>query len=355
MTAACWWQTPPPALDVAAGAAAAARWDRLTKPPGSLGRLEQTVTRLAAQQGRTTPCLDRVHIAVFAADHGVAAQGVSAYPQAVTAQMLANFAGGGAAIAVLARHLGASLAIIDVGTVHAIHPMPGVLDRRVAPGTADFTQAPAMTPAQAEAALAVGAECINAAAAAGAELFIGGEMGIGNTTAATALGCALLGEAPAALVGRGTGVDAAGLARKCAAVAQALARHCAEDRTPFEILCRLGGLELTALAGAYLAAAQQRLPVLVDGFIATAAALIAVRLNPGVADWLHFAHRSAEPGHARLLAALGSDALLDLDLRLGEGSGAALALPLLRAACTLHGEMATFAAAGVSDASIPIQ
>ncbi len=351
MTAACWWQTPPPLPDAAAGTAAATHWNHLTKPPGSLGRLEQAVTRLAAQQGRTTPRLDRVHIVVFAADHGVVAQGVSAYPQAVTTQMLANFAGGGAAIAVLARHLGASLDIIDVGTVHAVHPMPGVLDRRVNPGTADFTQAPAMTPAQAETALAVGAECINAACAAGAELFIGGEMGIGNTTAATALGCALLGEAPAALVGPGTGVNAAGLARKRAAVAQALTRHCAEDRTPFEILRRLGGLELAALAGAYLAAAQQRLPVLVDGFIATAAALVAVRLNPGVADWLHFAHRSAEPGHVRLLAALGSNALLDLDLRLGEGSGAALALPLLRAACALHGEMATFAAAGVSGAT----
>lgn len=350
MTVRFWWQTPPPAPDAAAGAAAAARWDRLTKPPGSLGRLEQAIVRLAAQQGRMTPRLDHVHIAVFAADHGVAAHGVSAYPQIVTAQMLANFSAGGAAIAVLAQHLEASLTIIDVGTVHAVHPLPGVLDRRVAAGTADFTQTPAMTPTQAEAALAVGAECIEAAHSAEAELFIGGEMGIGNTTAATALGCALLGEAPAALVGRGTGVDVAGLARKCIAVAQALARHGAASCGPFDILCRLGGLELAALVGAYVAAAQRRLPILVDGFITTAAALVAVRLNPGVSDWLHFAHCSAEPGHARLLAALGGSALLDLDLRLGEGSGAALALPLLRAACALHEKMATFSAAGVSDA-----
>ena len=351
MSAAPWWQIPPPKPDERAGAAAAIRWDRLTKPPGSLGRLEHAVTRLAAQQGRDSPRLDRVQIAVFAADHGVAAQGVSAYPQAVTAQMLANFAGGGAAIAVLARHLGAELSIVDVGSIHAVHPLPGVLDRRVAKGTLDFTQAPAMSAAQTEDALAVGAACVAAARATDANLFIGGEMGIGNTTAATALGCALLGAAPSALAGPGTGVDAAGLARKCAAVAQALALHCAVQRTPFEILCRLGGLELAALAGAYLAAAQARLPALVDGFIATAAALVAVRLNPGVADWLHFAHRSAEPGHARLLDAIGGCALLDLDLRLGEGSGAALALPLLRAACALHGNMATFEAAGVSAAT----
>lgn len=349
---AAWWTAPPPQPDADAAAAAATRWDRLTKPPGSLGRLEHAVTRLAAQQGRLTPTLERVHIAIFAGDHGVAQRGVSAYPQVVTSQMLANFAGGGAAIAVLARQLGAALTIVDVGSVHAEHPLPRVLDRRVARGTADFTQAPAMTAAQAEAALSVGAACVAAARAAGADLFIGGEMGIGNTTAAAALGCALLAAPPEALLGPGTGVDAAGLARKRHALALALARHGATPQTPFEILRSLGGLELAALAGAYVAAAQARLPALVDGFIATAAALVAARLNPGVIEWLHFAHRSAEPGHARLLDALGGCALLDLDLRLGEGSGAALAVPLLRAACALHAEMATFDGAGVSTTAI---
>jgi len=346
---AAWWTAPPPRPDADTGAAAAGRWDRLTKPPGSLGRLEHAVTRLAAQQGRLTPTLERVHIAIFAGDHGVAQRGVSAYPQVVTSQMLANFAGGGAAIAVLARQLGAALTIVDVGSVHTIHPLPGLLDRRVARGTADFTQAPAMTAAQTEAALAVGAECVAAARAADSDLFIGGEMGIGNTTAAAALGCALLAAPPEALLGPGTGLDAAGLARKHESLTLALARHGAA-RSPFEILGCLGGLELAALVGAYVAAAQARLPVLVDGFIATAAALVAVQLNAGVAEWLHFAHRSAEPGHARLLDALGGCALLDLDLRLGEGSGAALAVPLLRAACALHGEMATFDDAGVSTA-----
>jgi nicotinate-nucleotide--dimethylbenzimidazole phosphoribosyltransferase len=349
---AAWWTAPPPRPDADTGAAAAGRWDRLTKPPGSLGRLEHAVTRLATQQGRLTPTIERVHIAIFAGDHGVAQRGVSAYPQVVTSQMLANFAGGGAAIAVLARQLGAALTIVDVGSVHAEHPLPRVLDRRVARGTADFTQAPAMTAAQAEAALSVGAACVAAARAAGADLFIGGEMGIGNTTAAAALGCALLAAPPEALLGPGTGVDAAGLARKRHALALALARHGATPQTPFEILRSLGGLELAALAGAYVAAAQARLPALVDGFIATAAALVAARLNPGVIEWLHFAHRSAEPGHARLLDALGGCALLDLDLRLGEGSGAALAVPLLRAACALHAEMATFDGAGVSTTAI---
>ena len=344
-----WWTLAPLPPDAAAGEAATARWNSLTKPPGSLGRLERAVTRLAAQQGRITPTLARVHIVVFAGDHGVVQRGVSAYPQVVTSQMLANFAGGGAAIAVLARQLGAELTIVDVGSVHAAHPLPGVLDRRVAHGTADFTQAPAMTAAQTEAALAVGAACVAAVRAAEAELFIGGEMGIGNTTAAAALGCALLAAPPEALLGPGTGLDAAGLARKRETLALALARHGAAGN-PFDVLCRLGGLELAALAGAYIAAAQARLPALVDGFIATAAALVAMRLNPGVAEWLHFAHRSAEPGHARLLDAMSSCALLDLDLRLGEGSGAALAVPLLRAACALHGEMATFDGAGVSTA-----
>jgi len=346
-----WWTVPPPRPDAIAGAAAAARWDRLTKPPGSLGRLEHAVTRLAAQQGRITPRLERVHIAIFAGDHGVARRGVSAYPQVVTSQMLANFASGGAAIAVLARQLGAELAIVDVGSVHAVHPLPGVLDRRVARGTADFTEAPAMTAAQTEAALAVGAACVATACAAGTDLFIGGEMGIGNTTAAAALGCALLAVPPEALLGPGTGLDAAGLARKHEALTLALARHGAAC-SPLEVLRCLGGLELAALVGAYIAAAQARLPALVDGFIATAAALVAVRLDPGVAGWLHFAHRSAEPGHARLLDALGGHAVLDLDLRLGEGSGAALAVPLLRAACALHGEMATFDAAGVSTTAV---
>ena len=346
MTDSLWWQHACRPLDAAAEAAARARQAQLTKPAGSLGLLESLAVRLAAQQGREKPQLDKVWIAIFAGDHGVVAEGVSAYPQAVTVQMLQNFVAGGAAISVLARQQNAHLEVHNLGTVAPAN-LPGVTEHRVAAGTANFTQGPAMSAAQCAAALAVGRDVAARAAAEGCQLLIGGEMGIGNTTAASALACALLGVPLERLVGPGTGLDSDGVRRKRDAIQRALTLH-AGERDALDWLQRLGGLEIAALAGAYLGCAQQGITVLVDGVICTAAALIAVRLNPGVADWLLFAHSGAEPGHAPLLAALDAQPLLQLGLRLGEGSGAGVALPLLRLACALHGEMATFAEAAVA-------
>ncbi len=342
-----WWLQACAVPDALAAAQARARQLTLTKPPGSLGVLEDIAVQLAALQGSERPTVRRVWISVFAADHGVAAEAVSAFPQAVTGEMVRNFAGGGAAISVLARALGATLDVVNLGTVNDPGDIEGVVRAIIAPATANFCQAPAMTPAQVDVALHAGAERVAHALDAGADLFIGGEMGIANTTAATALACALLGETPDALAGAGTGLDGAGIERKAATIARALHRH-ADARDPLEQLRCLGGFEIAALTGAYIAAAQSRVPVLVDGFIATAAALCAVRLNAGVRDWLLFSHRSHERGHARLLDAMQARPLVDLGLRLGEGSGAAVAVPLLQLACTLHAGMATFAQAGVS-------
>lgn len=344
-----WLEHPVRRPDPDARAAALARQAQLTKPAGALGELERLAVTLAALQGRTCPALTQVHIAVFAADHGVAAAGVSAYPQAVTGEMVRNFAAGGAAISVLARELGASLEVVQLGTVNDPGPLPGVRRDWIAPATANFLDAPAMHEAQLARALSAGRHSVATAAQAGAELFIGGEMGIGNTTAATALACALLDDSPQVLTGAGTGLDAAGMRHKAAVITQALALHRDDLADPREALRRLGGFEIAALAGACIAAAQHGLPMLVDGFIASVAALAAVRLNPACRDWLLFAHRSAETGHARVLAALQAQPLLDLGLRLGEGSGAGVAVPLLRLACALHAGMATFAEAGVSD------
>ncbi|MBW8369726.1 MAG: nicotinate-nucleotide--dimethylbenzimidazole phosphoribosyltransferase [Thiobacillus sp.] len=337
-------------LDEAARAAALARQAQLTKPPGSLGRLETLVATLAAMQGRTLPRIQQPWISIFAADHGVAAEGVSAFPQSVTQQMLANFVGGGAAISVLAREAGATLEVIDVGTL-APSPVAGVIQAQVACSTANFCQQPAMSAAQAHAALDAGAAACVRAQAGGADLVIGGEMGIANTTAAAALACALLGLPGGALAGAGTGVDAAGVMRKAALIDHALALHglAPPPSDPLQALCAVGGFEIGALAGAYLAAAQAGVPVLVDGFICSAAALLAVRLNPGARDWMLFAHVSAESGHAAILRALDAQPLLALDMRLGEASGAAAAIPLLRLACALHAGMATFAEAGVAN------
>lgn len=328
-------------------AAARQRQTQLTKPAGSLGELEALAIRLAALQARERPRAQAVHIAVFAADHGVAQENVSAFPQAVTAQMIDNFASGGAAIAVLARHLKASFEVIDLGTVVPSAATAGVRREAIAPGTANFAREPAMREDQLAQALAAGRRAAERAAAAGCEILIGGEMGIANTTSATALACALLHRKPAELAGRGTGLDERGLEHKIGVIQRALdlhAPHCASAR---ETLRRLGGFEIAALAGAYIACAQRRVPILVDGFIASVAALCAQRLVPDLAPWLLFAHRSAETGHRAVLDALDARPLLDLGLRLGEASGAAVALPLLRLACELHNGMATFAEAGV--------
>ena len=340
-------QQPAALPDPIAELAARQRQTQLTKPPGALGTLESLAIRFASFQGTATPRLDRVHIAVFAADHGIAASGVSAYPQSVTAAMVRNFVAGGAAISVLARELGATLEVIDVGTL-GDPPGAGVIDARIAPGTRDFTTGPAMSDDELTRALRTGVDSAERAHAANAQLYIGGDMGIGNTTAATAIIAAVLSLAPSTVTGPGTGLDAAGVVRKARIIQQALWLHQSYCATPIETLRRLGGFEIAALTGAMTRAAQLGLPVLVDGFITSAAALVAVRVEPAVADWLLYSHRSAEPGHATLLEALGATPLLDLGMRLGEGSGAAVAVPLLRLACAIHAGMATFAEAGIA-------
>ncbi|WP_428601952.1 nicotinate-nucleotide--dimethylbenzimidazole phosphoribosyltransferase [Pseudomonas sp.] len=343
-----WWNAPCRPLDEAARARAQARQEQLTKPRGALGRLESLALELAAMQGRERPRVERVRIVVFAGDHGVVEEGVSAYPQAVTGQMLRNFVRGGAALSVLARRLEAPLEVIDLGTVEPLQ-LDGVTHVRLGPGTANFARAAAMSEEQLHQALAAGRASAQRAATAAAQLFIGGEMGIGNTSCASALAAVLLPRSPLLLVGPGTGLDAGGLQRKLQVIQAALALHGAYCHEPLEALRRLGGFEVAALAGAYLGCAQAGVPALVDGFICSVAALCATRLNPDCRAWLVFAHRSAEPGHLAVLDDMGAEPLLDLGLRLGEGSGAALAVPLLQQACALHDEMATFAEAAVSD------
>jgi nicotinate-nucleotide--dimethylbenzimidazole phosphoribosyltransferase len=343
-----WLHAPVKPLNRDMQQAALARQAQLTKPPGALGQLEQLAVRLAAMQGAERPAVDRVAIAIFAADHGIAAENVSAFPQAVTGEMVKNFAHGGAAISVLAKMLAAQLEVVNLGTVNDPGEMPGVLRHVIAAGTANFAQGPAMDEEQLMRALQAGHDSVQRARQAGAQLYIGGEMGIANTTAAAALACALLGATPAALAGPGTGLDHKGVAHKAAVIERALALHAAHLGTPLECLRRVGGFEIAALSGAYLAAAQHGLPVLVDGFISSVAALVAVRCNPNINDWLLYAHASAEPGHRRVLEALQAQPLLSLGMRLGEGSGAASAVPLLRLACALHNGMATFAEAAVS-------
>ncbi|MDF4003683.1 nicotinate-nucleotide--dimethylbenzimidazole phosphoribosyltransferase [Luteibacter sp. PPL552] len=343
-----WMTAPCIEPDAAVAAMAAQRQASLTKPPGSLGRLEALAITMASLQRRDRPCVDQVHIAVFAADHGLAEEGVSAFPQAVTGEMLRNFATGGAAIAVLARELGATLEVIHLGTVNDPGEIAGVRRAIVAPSSANSRHADAMSGVQLEAACAAGRDAVDRALAEGADLFIGGDMGIGNTAVASALACALLGEVPEALTGAGTGLDAAGIARKAAVIGDVLRFHDGHLSSPREALRRVGGFEIAALAGAFIAAAQRGLPVLVDGFIASVAALAAVAMQPTTRPWLIFAHRSHERGHRAVLAALHAEPLLDLQLRLGEASGAAVAVPLLRMACALHRSMATFDEAGVS-------
>lgn len=317
-----------PLADAAAIKAAEARNGVLTKPPGALGRLEHVAIWVAGWQGTPKPRMDQPQVVIFAGNHGVVAQGVSAFPAAVTEQMVANFRSGGAAINQLAAVFGATM------TVAALE-----LDRP----TGDFTQGPAMSEADLLAALLVGWQAVDA----GAHVVVPGEMGIGNTTVAAAIACALFGGAAEDWVGRGTGVDDAGLARKAAAVAAGVALHSSRD--PLEVLRCLGGREIAAMAGAMLAARALRIPVILDGFIACSAAAVLFAANKAALDHCIAGHVSAEAGHARLLTALGKVPLLSLGLRLGEGSGAAVALGVVKAAVACHSGMASFAEAGVAE------
>jgi len=344
-----WLSEPTAPLNESSRQAAEARQAQLTKPPGSLGELESIAIRLAAMQGAACPTLGQAQISVFAADHGVAAEGISTFPQSVTLEMVRNFARGGAAISVLAQQLNATFEIINLGTVEDDESLQGVHHQRIAPGSANFTQQPAMTAEQLAQALDAGRQSAARAVEAGNHIFIGGEMGIGNTTSASALACALTGMPADQLAGPGTGLDQSGVNRKTEVIQQALKLHQTALDDPLEALRRLGGFEIAALTGSYIACAQKGIPVLVDGFISSVAALVAVSINKEVNKWLLFAHKSAEPGHVRVLEALEAQPLLDIGMRLGEGSGAATALPLLRLACALHNDMATFAEAGVSE------
>ncbi|MGC9270599.1 nicotinate-nucleotide--dimethylbenzimidazole phosphoribosyltransferase [Acidiphilium sp.] len=319
-----------PTADEAAATAVRSRQAVLTKPQGSLGRLEDIAAWLARWQRRAMPRLDQVEILVFAGNHGVVGQGVSPYPAAVTAQMVGNYAAGGAAINQIARVAGASLRVV-----------PLMLDTP----TGDFTQTAAMTPESFATAMTAGFDAVRA----GTDLLCLGEMGIGNTTVAAALAAGLFGGAGADWAGRGTGIDDAGLARKIAAIDQGLARHRAALDDPLAAAACLGGRELAAILGAVIAARVHHVPVLLDGFVCSAAAAPLARLLPGGLDHTMIAHASAEAGHRRLLAALGMTPLLDLGMRLGEASGAALAVPIVRAALACHQGMASFAEAGVSD------
>jgi len=330
----------------AAAAEAQAHLDTLTKPPGSLGRLEELAVRLAAIGGRV-PRVSAPVIFTFAADHGVVAEGVSAYPQSVTAQMVENFLRGGAAVNVLARQAGARVVVADFGVAAPLGERPGLVARRAGPGTHNMAVGPAMTREQAAAAIEAGAALAGEAIDAGADLLGTGEMGIGNTTAASAITAVITGADPDAVTGRGTGLDATARAHKVAVVRRALEvnRPAADDG--LDVLAKVGGFEIAGLAGVMLAGAARRVPVALDGFIAGAAALVAVTLAPAARHALLASHRSAEPGHAVALAHLGLAPYLDLELRLGEGTGAALFVHLVRAAAAIYGEMATFKSAGV--------
>ncbi len=291
------------------------------------------------------PTIQKKVVVIFAGDHGVVAEGVSAYPQEVTFQMVANFVRGGAGINVLARHVGADVQVVDIGVNYDFAGMPGLLHRKVAPGTRNLAREAAMSREEALAALTVGIEVAQAAIDQGADVLATGEMGIGNTTPAAALAAAFTGRAAALVTGRGTGVDDQTYQHKVQVIAQALALHRPDPSRPLEVLANLGGLEIAGLAGLILGAAARRRPVLVDGFIATAGALVAVKVCPAVRGYLQVAHQSAEQGHRLVLEALGLRPLLQLDMRLGEGTGAALGMSLLEAGLKIYREMATFAEA----------
>ena len=339
-----------PLIDVKAAKQAEIRQNNLTKPPKSLGRLEEISIQLAGMKADPFPKVDRKAVIVMAADHGVALEGVSAFPAEVTPQMVMNFLRGGAAINVLARQAGASVTIVDIGVAADFDPsLPGLLHRKVARGTRNMAKGPAMTRAEAEKALACGMDVLAQVAAKGLDLVATGDMGIGNTTPSSAIVAVMTGLPVAKVTGRGTGIDDAGLAHKVKIIEQVIALNKPDPKDALDVLCKIGGLEIAGLAGVMIAAAARRIPVVVDGFISTAAAMIAVGLVPYVRNYLFGAHNSVEIGHRAMLKYLGLNPLIDLNLRLGEGTGAVLAFHLIEAASRILREMATFAEAGVTD------
>lgn len=343
-----WWLDTAKIPSEQAQKVAEARQLQLTKPTGSLSELETVAVQLASLQDTSHPDIQKPWISIFAGDHGVMQENISAYPQAVTRQMLQNFATGGACISVIAKEYNAKLQIIDCGSVGEAYDYVGVERHCIRAGTANFVQEVAMTEDQCRAALDLGRNSVEDAVAYGASIYVAGEMGIGNTCSASAVACFLLDEDAEKLTGVGTGIRAEQLIHKKKIIDQALALH--QDyvgQDAFKALCAVGGLEIAAMTGAYIRCAQLGLPVVIDGFISSVSALLAVRLNPAVRQWMLFGHQSAEYGHRRLLEELQANPLLKLNLRLGEGSGAGAALGLIKLACSLHNNMATFAQAAV--------
>ena len=343
-----WLEQPIAVISDQAIQEANERQSILTKPPGSLGKLEALAVKFSAIQKTQKPEIKNIQISVFAADHGIANENVSAFPQVVTTEMIKNFSRGGAAISVLAKELAAKLEVIDLGTVVEAGELNGVISSRIAKSTENFAQKAAMTEEQLEKALKAGVAAVQRAIDINAHIFIGGDMGIANTTSATAMACAYLNKQPVDLAGPGTGLDEKGISHKVKVIEQALVKHQATSLDAIEVLRFFGGFEIAALTGAYIYAAQQGLPVVIDGFIATAAALAAIKIKPECDNWFIYAHQSHEPGHRLMLEALNAQPLINLNMRLGEGSGAAVVIPLLKQACALHANMATFAEAGVS-------
>lgn len=327
------------------------RQNTLTKPPGSLGQLEHIAIQLAGCQGVVCPQIKSPWISVFAADHGIAEAGVSAFPAAVTQEMVKNFSAGGAAVTVIAQQEKAAFEVVDVGVLNDVSPLPNLISNRVAAGSFNFAKQPAMTDDMLRRALQVGKMAVDRAIKAGADLFIGGEMGIGNTSAATAIISQICQQPIAYLVGRGTGVNDQQLQHKQTVLESALLLHQTEMDSPEAVLRCVGGLEIAALTGAYLECGRVGLPVVVDGVISCAAALVAYEMQPQLKPWMLFGHQSVERAQQAVFKKLEVTPIMDLAMRLGEGSGAAMAIPIIRLACVLHANMATFEEAGVSDAN----
>ncbi|HEY3343528.1 MAG TPA: nicotinate-nucleotide--dimethylbenzimidazole phosphoribosyltransferase [Anaerolineaceae bacterium] len=337
-----------PLPDETAAAAARARQDQLTKPAGSLGRLEELSIQLAAATGQARPSVARKAVIVMAGDHGVVVEGVSAYPAEVTPEMVLNFVAGGAAINVLSRQAGARVIVVDVGVAADMEPNPAIVSAKVRHGTRNMAVEPAMTRAEVEQAIQVGMDVVRREIEAGLDLVATGDMGIGNTTPSSAITAVFTGLSPRLVTGRGTGLDDEGLSRKAAIIEKALAANRPDPADALDVLAKVGGLEIAGLVGVILGAAERRVPVMIDGFISGAAALIAAELAPGVKPYLIAAHQSVEIGHRAILERLGLRPLLTLDLCLGEGTGAALAFHLAEAAVRTLNEMATFDQAGVA-------
>jgi nicotinate-nucleotide--dimethylbenzimidazole phosphoribosyltransferase len=337
-------------LDQEAMRQAQARQDNLTKPQGSLGLLEELSVKVAGIQGTARPKIRDKVIITMAGDHGVTAEGVSLYPQEVTAQMVYNFLRGGAGINALARHVGARVVVVDMGVATDLEPHPTLLAKKVAYGTKNMAQEPAMSREEAMQAIETGIEIVESELSRGVDIVGTGDMGIGNTTPSSAIVAALTGSTVADVTGRGTGIDDKQLAHKIETVEQALAVNRPDPADPLDVLAKVGGLEIGGIAGVVLGAAAHRLPVVIDGFISGAGALIAAELAPQVKDYLVAAHLSVELGHRPVLERLGLTPLLNLNMRLGEGTGAALGISLVEAAVKILDEMATFADAGVSEA-----